>query len=79
VPDPTEPTHSAKHVDPRKVRGPRWGIYTLAFLALAFTMVVISTTQGHYTLLTLLGLVVGFVGATWCTVKGLRGLRGFHL
>jgi hypothetical protein len=67
-----------KPQDPPK-RKQRWGIYTLGFLVLAFMMVVISTTQGHYTLLTLFGLVVGFVGAGWCTVKGLRVARDFRL
>jgi nitrate/nitrite transporter NarK len=62
---------------PRKPRP--WGIYTLGFLILAFAMIVVSTTQGHYTLLTLLGLVVGLVGGTYCTVKGLRKARDFHL
>jgi hypothetical protein len=57
----------------------RWGIYTLAFLTLSFVMVVLSSTQGHYTILTLLGLVVGFAGAGWCTVKGLRVARDFRL
>jgi hypothetical protein len=57
----------------------RWGLYTLGFLALSFTMVVISSTQGHYTLLTLVGLFVGFGGAGWCTVKGLRVARDFRL
>ena len=67
-------------VDQPKPQKPRpWGIYTLAFLILAFAMVVVSTTQKHYTLLTLIGLVVGLVGAAWCTVKGLRRVRDFHL
>ena len=57
----------------------RWGIYTLGFLTLAFVMVVVSSTQKHYTLLTLSGLVVGFAGAGWCTFKGLRVARDFRL
>jgi hypothetical protein len=65
--------------EPPTKRKPRWGIYTLCFLALAFVMVVISSTQGHYTIATLLGLVVGFVGAGWCTVKGLKVAREFRL
>ena len=56
------------------LRKRRWGVYTLAFLILAFVMVVVSSTQGHYTILTLLGLLVGFVGAGYCTFKGLREL-----
>lgn len=65
--------------DPPTDKAPRWGVYTLGFLTLAFVMVVLSSTAGHYTVLTLLGLVVGLVGAGWCTVKGLKGLRGFRL
>jgi hypothetical protein len=67
-----------KAQDPPK-RKPRWGIYTLGFLTLSFVMVVLSSTAGHYTLLTLSGLVAGFVGAGWCTVKGLRVARDFRL
>lgn len=67
-----------KGQDPPK-RKHRWGIYTLAFLTLSFVMVVLSSTQGHYTLVTLFGLVVGFAGAGYCTVKGLRVARDFRL
>jgi hypothetical protein len=67
-----------KAPDPPKRKRP-WGIYTLGFLTLSFVMVVVSSTQGHYTLLTLLGLVVGFAGAGWCTVRGLRVARDFRL
>lgn len=63
---------------PTKRKRP-WGIYTLAFLTLSFVMLVLSSTKGHYTLLTFLGLVVGFIGAGWCTVKGLRVAREFRL
>ena len=56
----------------------RWGIFTLAFLILAFLMIVVSTNQGHYTVLTLIGLLVGLIGAGWCSVKGLQGLSGFR-
>lgn len=63
---------------PPEPRKHRWGIYALGFLILAFAMVVVSTTQGHYTVLTLVGLVVGLAGAGWCSVKGLRGLADFH-
>jgi nitrate/nitrite transporter NarK len=64
---------------PPQPRRHRWGVYTLGFLILAFAMVVVSSTQGHYTVLTLLGLLVGLAGAAWCTIKGLRGLADFHL
>ena len=60
-------------------RKPRWGIYTLAFLGLAFLMVVISGIQKHYTLLTLLGLLVGLGGAAVCTYKGMFAIMTFRL
>ena len=68
-----------EEMPPRQPRKPRWGIYTLGFLAFAFIMVITSNTQGHYTLLTFSGLVIAFVGAAFCTVKGLRGLADFRL
>lgn len=60
-------------------KGPPWGVLTLAFLTLAFVMVVLSSTAGRYTGTTLLGLIVGLLGATWCTVKGLRKARDYRL
>jgi nitrate/nitrite transporter NarK len=57
----------------------RWGLYTLGFLALAFVMVAVSGSQGHYTPLTLIGLFVGLGGAGYCTVKGLRKAKLFRL
>ncbi len=65
--------------DPPKKRAQPWGVYTLGFLVLTFSMVVVSTTQGHYSALTLLGLLVGLVGAAWCTVKGIRKAREYRL
>lgn len=60
-------------------KGPPWGVFTLLFLALAFVMVVLSATKGHYTGAMLLGLVVGLVGAGCCTVLGLRKARSYRL
>lgn len=57
----------------------RWGLWTLAFLTLAFVMIVLSSTAGHYTVITLLGLLVGLAGAAWCSVKGLRKAKDFRL
>jgi hypothetical protein len=56
-------------------RPPRWGVRTLAFLTLALLCIGISALQGYYTLLTLTGLLIGFVGATVCSVRGLLTLR----
>ncbi len=47
---------------PTDRRPPRWGVRTLAFLALALLCIGLSTLQGHYTLLTLAGLLIGWVG-----------------
>lgn len=58
----------------------RWGVRTLAFLALAAASVIASNVlpandvEG-YALLPFLGLVAGLAGAAWCTVRGLRDLR----
>jgi hypothetical protein len=57
----------------------RYGVYTLGFLAFAFVMVFLSALQGHYTIVTALGVLVGLSGAAWCSFKGLRGLTNFRL
>lgn len=49
----------------------RWGVRTLAFLALALLAVLVSGVQGHYTVLTLALLLVGFAGAAVSSVRGL--------
>jgi predicted MFS family arabinose efflux permease len=56
---------------PRKPDVPHWGKRTLGFLAVLLAAVIISSLQGHYTVLTLLLLLVGFVGAALCSVMGL--------
>jgi len=56
---------------PTDRRPPRWGVRTLAFLVLALVAMGVSTLQGHYTLLTLAGLLIGLVGAFTCTVRGI--------
>jgi hypothetical protein len=60
------------HQVDRKPR--RWGVRTLFFLVLAVICILASTLQGHYTLLTLAGLVVGLGGAMVCSVRGLATL-----
>ena len=53
--------------------GMRWGLLTLGFLAIALTCVLVSNSQGRYTALTGLGLLVGFAGAGYCSYRGLKG------
>jgi len=56
---------------PSKPDVPHWGKRTVAFLALMLAAVVISSLQGTYTPLTLLLLLVGFLGAAVCSAIGL--------
>ena len=73
----------------RRVRGSprekRWGLRTLGFLILAAGCVITSNVllafadPGYVLLLTLLGTLVGVVGAAVCSVKGLRAWKGFRL
>ncbi|HST84285.1 MAG TPA: hypothetical protein VLL08_21290 [Kineosporiaceae bacterium] len=49
----------------------RWGVRTLAYLGLVLLSLGISTLQGHYTLLTLAGLLIGLIGAMICSVRGI--------
>ena len=56
-------------------RPKRWGVRTLIFLAVALVSVLASMVQGAYTVLTLAGLVIGLVGATICSVRGLTTLK----
>lgn len=60
----------------------RWGLRTLAFLALAAASVIASNvlyTIGNddFVLLTFAGTVVGIAGATVCSIRGLRSWHGF--
>ena len=59
----------------------RWGVRTLLFLGLAAGSIVLSnwmrmTGNTDVILLTFIGTVVGLVGATVCTVRGLRAWGG---
>jgi hypothetical protein len=56
---------------PTDRRPPRWGVRTLAYLALALLSIGVSALQGHYTLLSLAGLVIGLVGGLICSVRGI--------
>jgi hypothetical protein len=59
----------------------RWGLRSLAYLGLAAASIIISnwmraTGNTDVILLTFIGTVVGFVGATICTVKAWRAWGG---
>jgi hypothetical protein len=66
------PGYAAAMTEPRK-RNVRWGLLTLLFLAIALASILTSNAQGRYTALTLIGLIVGFSGAGYCTWRGLKG------
>jgi nitrate/nitrite transporter NarK len=53
--------------------GMRWGLLTLLFLGIALTCVLVSNSQGQYSVVTFLGLLVGFGGAAYCSYRGLKG------
>jgi hypothetical protein len=54
--------------------GMRWGLLSLFFLGIALTCVLVSSSHGSYTLVTGLGLLVGFGGAGYCSYRGLKGV-----
>jgi hypothetical protein len=65
----------------RPVGTRRWGIRTLLFLGLAAGSIILSnwmrlTGNDDLILLPFLGMVTGLVGATVCTVRGLRAWGG---
>lgn len=75
------PTSSLDRWRSRQARTPRWGLRTLAFLGLSLVCVMTSNVlllqdDDDWVLLAFLGTVVGFVGATYCTARGLLSLRG---
>jgi hypothetical protein len=59
---------------PTDRRPARWGVRTLAYLALALLAIVVSAGQGHYTLLTLAGLLIGLAGGAYCSIRGIKSL-----
>jgi hypothetical protein len=66
----------------RAPREKRWGLRTLAYLALAAACLMTrslmhSSGNTDFVLLPFLGIVVGLVGATVCSVRGLRAWNGF--
>ena len=65
----------------RPVAQKRWGVRALLFLGLAAASIVTSnwmrmTGNTDVILLTFIGTVVGFVGATVCSIRGLRAWGG---
>jgi uncharacterized membrane protein YeaQ/YmgE (transglycosylase-associated protein family) len=58
-------------------RPPRWGLRTLGCLLLAFVAGFTADAQGYQTVGTLGCFVLGLLGATWCSIQGLRGSSSF--
>lgn len=61
---------------PQGRRPKRWGIRTLAFLALSAAAIVLSNllyTAGNsdFVLLTFAATLVGLAGATYCSIRGI--------
>ena len=54
--------------------GPRWGIRSLGFLALALVSMLTAQALGGYTVGALGSLLVGVVGAGYCSYRGLKRL-----
>jgi hypothetical protein len=59
----------------------RWGVRSLLYLALAAASIILSnwmrmTGNTDVILLTFIGTVVGLVGATVCTIRGIRAWGG---
>ena len=59
----------------------RWGLRTVGFLALAAASIFAAQLldaykNNHFVVLTFAGLVVGLVGATICSVRGIRAWEG---
>jgi hypothetical protein len=57
--------------EPRK-RNVRWGLLSLLFLGIALVCILVSNAQGTYNAVTQTGLVVGFLGAAYCSYKGIK-------
>lgn len=66
---------------PDKPKTKRWGLRTLAFLALAAASVIGATIldaykNNHFIVVTFFGLVIGLVGAGVCTYRGIKAWEG---
>ena len=63
-------------------RAPRWGLRTMAFLALAAGSLLLAGWFHDHPrpgagLVTSAGMLTGLVGAAVCSVRGLRSSRGW--
>lgn len=66
---------------PPRPQQPRWGLRTLGFLALALVSVLAANAfyardVTDFVLATFAGTVVGFVGAAYCSIRGLQAWNG---
>lgn len=52
----------------------RWGLRTLGCLVVAISAIVVAAIQGFHTPGTLGCVVLGLIGAIYCTVRGIRDL-----
>jgi peptidoglycan/LPS O-acetylase OafA/YrhL len=64
--DPSRPAGSPEN------RRPRWGLRALGFLGLALLAILTSIGLGGHTFGTLGSLIIGLVGAAYCSIRGLR-------
>ncbi len=70
---PSDELHGTRRpAGPPQKRRPRWGLRTLGFLGLVLLAIITSASLGGHTFGTLGSLILGLVGATYCSVKGLR-------
>jgi hypothetical protein len=65
----------------RRAKPKRWGLRTLGFLGLAAASIIASNylrLKGidDYALLPFIGMVVGLIGAAWCSIRGIRAWGG---
>jgi hypothetical protein len=65
----------------RPPRPKRWGLRTLVFLGITAASIMISNFlhakgNDNFVLLTFIGTVVGLVGATVCSVRGIQAMGG---
>lgn len=55
--------------------GPRWGVRTMLFLALAFVAIFTAQAMHGNTIGTVGSLVLGLGGAAYCSIRGVRDAR----
>jgi hypothetical protein len=73
--------HAVEAGRSRPARPKRWGLRALAFLTLAAASIIASNAlsldgKNEFALLTFIGTVVGLVGATVCSIRGIRAWGG---